>query len=845
MNDVPGRQLVSILLIVLLTLPGSVQAQGWGGPEVAPSAPAIQGFDLLTADTGWLWLGERLYWTETGGKRWADITPLSESVIQAVAFPDTHVGWMFLLDPTAAAMEDAYTLARTDDGGQTWRLTPLVLPDCEASEWFIEHYYLYALDAQTAWLMLKQATGTNFSQGHLFKTEDGGQSWMQLAMPFGEPVYFANSQLGWTAGGPTGAQLYRTFDGGVTWSQQRIDAQTIVESQPVELTDDTGTPYFLNLLSHRVTLVAAPNDLMAGIIDLDMATSQSGWAEYQAGDCTQRETDITCVAEVRLLRTTDGAQTWDPLPMPVTFQPIRIVQSMVTQSPQGIGDQIQLFSGQGFDKCEIPTLTQLQTWMTHSPYRAVNLYFGGACRGCANPALTESFISQASQQGWKFIPTWVGPQTSAWTGSCAARISDDPAIAYNQGISEANAAIEAAANLGLTLPDKSGTIIYYDLEKTGDTTQRNAAKAFISGWVYQLHLRGNQAGVYGAACNATISDFASIANVPDAVWPAAWYWPQGQGHYDPNATVWSVPCLSDGFWSNHQRIRQYTGDITETWGGVTLPLDSDVIDGVVAAYAPDRTAPTTSISLSGIAGENGWYTSAVQVTLSASDNSGGSGLKLVQYKIGDGDWHNYTGAFNVSGEGRHTIYYQAQDNAGNWESIKTVTVKIDATAPTGSLALNNGDTVTYATLVRLTTTSTDAHSGVGDVRFRDVNGPWSDWQLYSPNLYWQLPGLTGQTLGVEVQYRDRAGNTSSVYRDTIALNLYPARPASTNYRLARSTFGASGATRTSPNYQVWSTLGQPAPIGVMQSIGYRMVSGYWARLEAAQYAIYLPLVIRQ
>lgn len=361
---------------------------------------------------------------------------------------------------------------------------------------------------------------------------------------------------------------------------------------------------------------------------------------------------------------------------------------------------------------------------------------------------------------------------------------------------------------------------------------------------------------------------------------------------------------------------------------------------------PDSTPPTSSVSLSGTPGENGWYVSAVQVTLSASDNSGGSGVKTLQCNIDNGGWQTYIDPFTLSGAGAHTVEYKAQDNAGNWETPQSVTFNIDAaapnnptsvapgcaathnvwqnacadpaftwsgasdgasgvagyqrywgtdpngvsdawttsttfdpgavgagamylrvrtkdnagnwsgwttlfafrydaTAPTGSLALNNGDTVTYATLVRLTTTSTDAHSSVGDVRFRDVNGAWSDWQLYSPNLYWQLPGLTGQTLGVEVQYRDRAGNTSSVYRDTIALNLYPARPASTNYRLARSTFGASGATRTSPNYQVWSTLGQPAPIGVMQSIGYRMVSGYWARLEAAQYAIYLPLVIRQ
>jgi regulation of enolase protein 1 (concanavalin A-like superfamily) len=242
-------------------------------------------------------------------------------------------------------------------------------------------------------------------------------------------------------------------------------------------------------------------------------------------------------------------------------------------------DRLTLFTGQGFDKCEIPTLSQLQIWITNSPYKVVNLYIGGSRRSCANSALTSSYVTQLSQQGWKFIPTWVGPQCRY------GDISSDLTTAYNQGVAEANAAINAATNLGLTLPDSSGTIIYYDME--GYTSQnpncRDPAKSFITGWTAQLHATGNLSGVYGSSCAANISDFAEISEVPDAVWPAGAGFYSTQ--YSPNATVWGNSCVADNLWNNHQRIYQYTAGHQETWGGVGLTIDSNVIDGVVADLA--------------------------------------------------------------------------------------------------------------------------------------------------------------------------------------------------------------------------------------------------------------------
>jgi hypothetical protein len=159
-----------------------------------------------------------------------------------------------------------------------------------------------------------------------------------------------------------------------------------------------------------------------------------------------------------------------------------------------------------------------------------------------------------------------------------------------------------AVNLGLAEPDGSGTIIYYDLEAydTSNTNCRNAANSFISGWVAQMRTRGNLGGVYGASCASAVTDWASIANVPDAIWIANWYGNAGTVSYRQNASVWNAACLSNSLWDDHERLRQYAGDHTETWGGITLGIDSNVIDGplTIANGTANQSAPSQPINLS-------------------------------------------------------------------------------------------------------------------------------------------------------------------------------------------------------------------------------------------------------
>src|SRR5438046_6251168 len=97
----------------------------------------------------------------------------------------------------------------------------------------------------------------------------------------------------------------------------------------------------------------------------------------------------------------------------------------------------------------------------------------------------------------------------------------------------------------------------------------------------------------------------------------------------------------------------------------------------------DVTPPATASSLAGTAGANGWYTSNVTVSLTATDAT--SGVAAVNYRIDRGSWLVYAGPI-VLGEGRHLLEYSASDVAAHLEAIHARSIAVDSsphlTAPT-------------------------------------------------------------------------------------------------------------------------------------------------------------------
>lgn len=101
-------------------------------------------------------------------------------------------------------------------------------------------------------------------------------------------------------------------------------------------------------------------------------------------------------------------------------------------------------------------------------------------------------------------------------------------------------------------------------------------------------------------------------------------------------------------------------------------------------FTADTSPPVTTISLNGTL-HNGFYTSAVTVTLSATDQ-GGAGIQATNYQVNGGAAQTYVAPFTLSGDGNHTVSFWSVDNAGNTEAVQVKTVSIDQNAPTLTLA---------------------------------------------------------------------------------------------------------------------------------------------------------------
>ncbi|MFF2144049.1 DUF1906 domain-containing protein [Kitasatospora sp. NPDC058190] len=231
------------------------------------------------------------------------------------------------------------------------------------------------------------------------------------------------------------------------------------------------------------------------------------------------------------------------------------------------------FTGAGFDACSAPPEEAMDVWRTASPYGAVNIYSSGGQRGCEQPRLTPQWVAAVRAMGWKVVPTHVGLQAP-----CAERADKplriDPDLAEEQGAQEAGEAAAALQELGLG----PGSPVYLDMEAypAGDEVCSRAVVDFTAGWTRALHDAGYRSGFY-SSMDSGIADIVAAAQsgrdpMPDALWYARW---------DGQPTTSGQAGLPDDLWSGH-RIHQYRGSADETYGGVTLSVDPDELDGLVA-----------------------------------------------------------------------------------------------------------------------------------------------------------------------------------------------------------------------------------------------------------------------
>lgn len=213
---------------------------------------------------------------------------------------------------------------------------------------------------------------------------------------------------------------------------------------------------------------------------------------------------------------------------------------------------------------------------------------------------------------------------------------------------------------------------------------------------------------------------------------------------------YSTPIFVSG--DGRHKIDYYSGDMAGNTG-VTESLEVDI----------DSLKSGTISTLQGSLGQNGWYVSAVDVTLNASDAT--SGVQMVRYRIDGGTWCTYSSALGIATGGQHVVEYYSVDAAGNAEDAKSVNVWVDLVGPITDIELSGstGSAGWYKSSVAVNIFAADEDSGINRTVYRVDGGAWE---------YFTEP-FTVRGEGehsVEYYSLDDAGNLELVKTTTVGID---------------------------------------------------------------------------
>lgn len=617
------------LFIAFLTCSLQIQAQN--------SPVQINSVKLIADRTGWLIANNRLFWTDSLGSSWTEITPAS-SHVSSVYFGTSGPGWALTTD-AAGAIE----VQRTADKGAHWNGVSIPSP-YEDGLSFSGRSSISFVDATHGFVMLKTQSSSSSSMGVLFATSDGGAHWTRLPdPPVGGDIFFLDTQHGFAGPGPMGNELYSTADGGTTWHLAYIGPA----SEPGEITlpifSDSTHAYVLKTVNsdagtsvvryttedggvtwskadtvaqnatHARVAVAANGSVVTSLnsrkisansltpsqdtssqiqnpVLASFGSQNDGLVLFQGGGCTNG----ACTQTQSLMGTMDGGKTYFSLALPGDLQTESAHSFNVAPSAKGSGwvanylkpdgsiSAVPLTSAtnpatgvMGYDTCAIMSATQMQDWYTNSPYKVAGIYIGGADWGCRNGgAPSATQISTALSQGWGIIPIWVGPQANT---NQAVLLPTTTTAAYTTGVTEADSAVAVAASVGIS----QGAIIYYDMEAySRSSTNIAITQAFLNGWFAELHTKGYLGAVYSSHPELQDWEPSKMTTPPDVIW-FAWFFNSGVACGTQCQTVYGVSDIPDNLWTDHHRVRQTSSGFHSTYGSTTYNIDEDWADAPV------------------------------------------------------------------------------------------------------------------------------------------------------------------------------------------------------------------------------------------------------------------------
>ena len=194
------------------------------------------------------------------------------------------------------------------------------------------------------------------------------------------------------------------------------------------------------------------------------------------------------------------------------------------------------------------------------------------------------------------------------------------------------------------------------------------------------------------------------------------------------------------------------------WNALSFSVSDTESDKENYIIKVDGTKPTINGTTT-----YGWTKDDVTIKLSASDNSGGSGMNRIELYNSSGiKVANATGTNELSSlvtqSGKLTYEGKAYDNVGN-ETKKTINVNIDKVAPLGEVTVENITTTGFDVVVK---NISDAHSGVNKVKLKSRTD-----ESYSDITQEKILSQGQNSITFKVNTKDYDNKCGTYYLDAI------------------------------------------------------------------------------
>jgi subtilisin family serine protease/PKD repeat protein/N-acetylneuraminic acid mutarotase len=222
-----------------------------------------------------------------------------------------------------------------------------------------------------------------------------------------------------------------------------------------------------------------------------------------------------------------------------------------------------------------------------------------------------------------------------------------------------------------------------------------------------------------------------------------------------NYTNWESNTLTKSWvLSSGDGNKTVFAQVRDNPGNIAIFTDTVILDSV---------SPTTTVTMIGQKGDNGWWLVPLSISLLAED--AGSGILATYYSVDNGSRQNYQGSFAVAGDGTHTLQFSSIDLAGFREVTKTIEIPIDTHRPTSTLRLigTMGTNGWYRSNVQFILSASDDTAGIAQIRYR-LDG--ASWQVYETTAAIDSNGKHS----LEYQAIDKAGNVENIHSVTIQVD---------------------------------------------------------------------------